>query len=202
TPKTLTDEARIALLGHRWPGNIRELANAIERAALLSEDRQITAEDLGLSSEPMVAPEEREHAENSAGFRESLDRIERTRLLEALRRAHWNLSLAAEQLRVPRNTLRYRIQRSGLEKVYEAERSQRMRLAPVPPGDVKPTNGKGAGRRSASQWERRSITFLSVRIEASTTETTPIPVIPDYVELIDGKVRTFGGQTFHVDPLR
>ena len=55
--KTLTPEARRRLLGHRWPGNIRELANAIERTALLSEGSQVTPVLLGLTeASPPLRP--------------------------------------------------------------------------------------------------------------------------------------------------
>src|SRR5262245_58307593 len=53
-PKTLTADARAALLAHPWPGNIRELANVMERAALLTETPLVTADAVGLST-----PEER-----------------------------------------------------------------------------------------------------------------------------------------------
>jgi tetratricopeptide (TPR) repeat protein/MoxR-like ATPase len=54
-PKTLAAEARRRLLAHPWPGNIRELANAIERTALLSEGAQITAALLDLTDAPPAA---------------------------------------------------------------------------------------------------------------------------------------------------
>src|SRR5262245_12123136 len=46
-PKTLTPEAGAALLAYRWPGNIREHANVIERAALLTGSPIVTAEGVG-----------------------------------------------------------------------------------------------------------------------------------------------------------
>jgi DNA-binding NtrC family response regulator len=46
TPKTISPEAMEALLQHRWPGNIRELENAIERACITSRDDTIKAENL------------------------------------------------------------------------------------------------------------------------------------------------------------
>ena len=45
-PKTISPEAMEALLQHRWPGNIRELENAIERACVTSRDDTIRAENL------------------------------------------------------------------------------------------------------------------------------------------------------------
>ena len=47
-PKTLTPDARAALLAYAWPGNIRELANLMERVALLTEAPLVTTDALGL----------------------------------------------------------------------------------------------------------------------------------------------------------
>jgi DNA-binding NtrC family response regulator len=46
TPKVISPEAMEALLQHRWPGNIRELENAIERACVTSREDVIKAENL------------------------------------------------------------------------------------------------------------------------------------------------------------
>src|SRR5262245_48546451 len=54
--KTLAPEARRRLLAHSWPGNIRELANAVERTALLSEGSQVTAALLELTDAPAARP--------------------------------------------------------------------------------------------------------------------------------------------------
>src|SRR5207245_11231822 len=55
----LDDAARDALLTYRWPGNIRELQNAIERALIVSDGMLITAEHLGIGGrgEAPRAPE-------------------------------------------------------------------------------------------------------------------------------------------------
>src|SRR5262249_56222974 len=67
-PKTLTGEARTALLAHPWPGHVRELANVMERVALLSEGTAVTPAVLGLRPSgsfgggPPPAPGERRPA--------------------------------------------------------------------------------------------------------------------------------------------
>ncbi len=50
--KTLTPDARAALCAYGWPGNIRELANMMERVALLTETPLVTADALGLPVPP------------------------------------------------------------------------------------------------------------------------------------------------------
>lgn len=49
---SLSREARHALLAHPWPGNIRELQNAIQRALIMSEGGLLTAAELGLLAAP------------------------------------------------------------------------------------------------------------------------------------------------------
>jgi transcriptional regulator with GAF, ATPase, and Fis domain len=53
----LSRDAREALLAHAWPGNIRELSNAIERALIVSDGGLITAQQLGLSKIPRPSPD-------------------------------------------------------------------------------------------------------------------------------------------------
>ena len=58
--KTLSQGARHALLKYTWPGNVRELQNCMQRAQLLCQNNQITADDLGLNlsqSEPVSIAE-------------------------------------------------------------------------------------------------------------------------------------------------
>src|SRR5215475_3011883 len=49
-PKALTADARQALMTHRWPGNVREVANVMERAALLVDRDLVTANELELAN--------------------------------------------------------------------------------------------------------------------------------------------------------
>jgi two-component system, NtrC family, response regulator AtoC len=112
--KRLSPDARTALLGHAWPGNIRELANVMTRAAILTEESVISPGALGLPGgppEPVPPPVLRGSA---APFRDRLDDFERTQLLAALESAAWNTSRAASALGIARNTLRYRINKLGL----------------------------------------------------------------------------------------
>jgi DNA-binding NtrC family response regulator len=109
-PKVLAPEARAAMLAYPWPGNVRQLANILERVVLLSgEDTVISAELLALPAarapargEPSAQPEPGHHRSVVEGF-------ERERLLEALRRSRGNIAAAAAHLGLPRNTLRYRM---------------------------------------------------------------------------------------------
>ena len=115
----LSREARDLLVAHSWPGNIRELQNAIERALILAEGELISAGQLGivvprppgdaatsLTTTPDVAPRLEVRA---------LAEVERQMIAEALRRAHGNKSRAAAALGLSRTQLLRRARRFGLD---------------------------------------------------------------------------------------
>ncbi|PYR77014.1 MAG: DNA-binding response regulator, partial [Acidobacteria bacterium] len=108
----LNDEA-IALLEHyRWPGNIRELRNAIERAMLLVDHEWLTPHDF---------PSLTRHAVSASMFRlpaegVNLEDVERQLLVQALERCHWNQTHAGQLLRINRDQVRYRIEKFGLQR--------------------------------------------------------------------------------------
>jgi two-component system response regulator AtoC len=104
----LDTDAQKMLMRYNWPGNIRELENAIERAGLLAESAMIRADDLRLG-------------DFSSGQREStsvvkipptgiaLEEIERQALLEALKMSNWVQKDAAELLEISPRVMNYKI---------------------------------------------------------------------------------------------
>jgi two-component system response regulator AtoC len=109
--KTLLPRARAALAAYPWPGNVRELGNLMERVALLTPESAVTEALLGLPASAAGAGPMREAREGAAA---SLDDAVRDRVGEVLRQTGWNISRAAALLGISRNTLRARIQKSGL----------------------------------------------------------------------------------------
>ena len=104
---SLTNEAEDALAGYRWPGNIRELKNAIWRAAILAEGRPIEPVHLGLSKptaslSPAKAP--------TTGPR-TLEQAERDVIHEALAASGGNRTHAARILGIARSTLLEKLKR-------------------------------------------------------------------------------------------
>ena len=114
----LSRDAREALLAHPWPGNIRELQNAVERALIMSEGGLITAGQLGVSTRTERAVPSRRTSEivSAPGMSDSpLSEVEKRLVLDALNKAKGNKSKAAKLLGITRSQLYTRMKRFGLE---------------------------------------------------------------------------------------
>jgi DNA-binding NtrC family response regulator len=110
--KRISREALDRLSCHPWPGNVRQLENAVEMAIALSGDkRELNPSDFALPSlgpcrpvSPAAAPVVRV-PEDGLDFERTVSRIERSILDQALERTGGNKKLAAEMLRLKRTTL-------------------------------------------------------------------------------------------------
>ena len=112
--KQIPDAAWRAFRAYDWPGNVRELRNLIERCVLLADDDTLPLQWLGLPG--LTVPEEdadtlRLPLDGSL----SLEDMERRILLAALQKTGGNVTAAARLLKTSRETLRYRVQKFGLE---------------------------------------------------------------------------------------
>jgi transcriptional regulator with GAF, ATPase, and Fis domain len=111
--KGLAPEAMRQLERYSWPGNIRELRNAVERAMLLAEGDTLTVQDLtGMAAGPVRLSDRVELP--AAGI--DLEQLERSLLIQALQRTGWNQTRAATLLGLNRDQIRYRIEKFQLEK--------------------------------------------------------------------------------------
>jgi two-component system response regulator AtoC len=106
-------DAMRQLQGYGWPGNIRELRNAIERAMLLTERDMLTADDFPLGVGGMIRLGDRVELP-ADGI--DLEQLERSLVIQALERTGWNQTKAAVLLGVNRDQIRYRIEKFHLEK--------------------------------------------------------------------------------------
>ncbi|HEX4340832.1 MAG TPA: sigma 54-interacting transcriptional regulator [Polyangiaceae bacterium] len=119
--KGITPEAVDALRKYTWPGNVRQLRYAIERAALLCSGDTIGVSDLPdyvLARDAVIAePAAIVSALGDLALREQLSKYERALIEEAIRRASGNRGVAAKLLRVPIRTLFRRMRASGVAGV-------------------------------------------------------------------------------------
>jgi len=114
----LSRDARQALLAHSWPGNIRELSNAIERALIVSDGGLLTAVHLGLTSTAervSVADPGDGSRVSRPGQPRSLPEWEREIVQGALEKAKGNKSRAAKLLGLTRSQLYTRLSRFSLD---------------------------------------------------------------------------------------
>jgi len=108
----VTPEAMALLEAYRWPGNIRELRNAVERAMLLAEGEWLTPDLLPVAASPGTATETMELPADGI----KLETLERELVAQALRRTGGNQTRAAALLGLNRDQIRYRIEKFGLDK--------------------------------------------------------------------------------------
>jgi DNA-binding NtrC family response regulator len=105
-------DAERAMRAYGWPGNVRELRHLVERAALLTGGREISAADLGIVP---VGPKA-EAGPTEAGLDAlTLEEAERLLIQRALQASGGNVSEAARRLGVSRMTMRYRMEKYSLK---------------------------------------------------------------------------------------
>jgi two-component system, NtrC family, response regulator AtoC len=105
----LTPEAAKLLDQYHWPGNIRELKNAIERAMLLNDRERLEPDDFTTLTRTITAASFKLPPEGL-----NLEEVERQLLVQALERANGNQTQAAQLLGINRDQVRYRIEKFGL----------------------------------------------------------------------------------------
>ena len=108
---TLAPDAEAALCAYAFPGNVRELENILERALALCDGQRIAASDLNIAPQPSAdSPPNSKYP-----LQDYLDQMERAAILEALEQTRHNKTAAARVLGVTFRSLRYRLERLGIE---------------------------------------------------------------------------------------
>ncbi len=113
------DEALAALAGYRWPGNVRQLANVIERMTILRGEGELSLDDVPAKLRATELAPTREDDESTlppAGIdlRAAIDRFEVSMLKQALERTRGNKNRAAALLKLNRTTLVEKLKKRGL----------------------------------------------------------------------------------------
>jgi DNA-binding NtrC family response regulator/tetratricopeptide (TPR) repeat protein len=189
-PKTLGEEARARLLAYPWPGNIRELANVMERAALFSDAPMVT----GTMLEPLAAEGSRPAA-LTPGARASAvtpEEAMRQHLLGVLEQSAGNISHAAARLGIARNTLYARLEKYGV-------RGPRPQQSPPRRTSRPETALAPATAGPRIQWERRGIALLRIALVEPVGVEARLHTSRALEGVID-KLQMFGGRVEELTP--
>lgn len=113
TIKGVSSRAMDHLMAYAWPGNIRALRHAVERAIILAQDDRLDVQDFSLSQGTPIA------SGNGAGGgslpdNTTLEQLEQTAIEKALKKHQGNISHAAKELGVTRASLYRRMEKHGL----------------------------------------------------------------------------------------
>ncbi|MFN0119915.1 MAG: sigma-54-dependent transcriptional regulator [Blastocatellia bacterium] len=114
-PMKIGAESRRVMLDYAWPGNVRQLESAIERALLLAEGDEITVEDLPMEIRNAT------RSEGAGGFRLppegiSFEDLERSLLIQAMEQTSWNITRAAKLLGLSFRTMQYRLDKFEISR--------------------------------------------------------------------------------------
>ena len=138
----LSGEVQQLLLDYHWPGNVRELQNMMERAVVMSEDAEVTVDDLDLSR--LAGRRRRRPPRNATTASRDeeargivlpedgvdLESVERSLIIQALERSNWVQKDAARLLGLTPRVMNYRVMKYGI--AHQRWRRNRTRL---PNGD-------------------------------------------------------------------
>jgi len=115
TVKGFSEAALQLIHQYDWPGNIRELKNAVERSVLMTDVDMIRPDDLGLSPEAFLGEEKTPVRVMFPPGGINLESVERSLVIEALKKSNWVQKDAAALLGISRRVMLYKIQKYGIK---------------------------------------------------------------------------------------
>ena len=111
----LSEDAIAKLQSYRFPGNVRELENMLERAYTLCEHERIEARDLRLADSSLPSDGGETSLAQVDNLEDYLEAIERKLIMQALEETRWNRTAAAERLGMSFRSMRYRLKKLGID---------------------------------------------------------------------------------------
>ena len=111
----LSVDAITKLQSYRFPGNVRELENMLERAYTLCEHERIEARDLRLADSSLPSDGGETSLALVDNLEDYLEAIERKLIMQALEETRWNRTAAAERLGMSFRSMRYRLKKLGID---------------------------------------------------------------------------------------
>lgn len=115
TPARLHPDAVAKLQSYRFPGNVRELENMLERAYTLCEGDEIKPSDLRLADAPGMSENGEANLAQIDNLEDHLEDVERKLIMQALEETRWNRTAAAQRLGLSFRSMRYRLKKLGLD---------------------------------------------------------------------------------------
>ena len=116
--KAVTKEALELMMNYDWPGNVRELENLIERVVALTSNEYIQANELpfSLTNIPKMNGLKESVLDGKVSFLKAEEEFERDIILDALKRANYVQSQAADMLGISRRILKYKMDKLGINQ--------------------------------------------------------------------------------------
>src|SRR6185503_4699634 len=120
--RTISPAAQDKLRAHHWPGNVRELRNVMERAVILEPSEEIQSTSLPMFQiETRLRKTELPSVPGNRAIDEVMSEFEKELILNSLEQNRYSLTRTAEQLKISRHALRYRMQRLNINTGPESE---------------------------------------------------------------------------------
>lgn len=110
--RRLSEEAKKSLLSYRWPGNIRELKNTMERLCVLCDHQEVNLSDILYYGQ---SDGEKAPVADSASGRVTLIDVEKEHIEKALSHFHFQINKTAKFLGIDRKTLRIKMRNYGIK---------------------------------------------------------------------------------------
>ena len=112
----ISGEAKRILLDFSYPGNVRQLESAIERAILLCEDNKITPEDLPPEMLSQTSAKASTDLFKLPPEGINFEEVERSLIMQAMERTDYNITKSAKLLGLTFRTLQYRLEKFGIKR--------------------------------------------------------------------------------------